>query len=80
MNLFYVIGIIIIYLLTVFLARYFNKKTYEYNNFSPRWWLLWLIPFYNIVWFAIIYITQTNVFPQLKFNNRLWKQFTGKNW
>ena len=50
------------------------------NNFSLRWWLLLLIPFYNIVWFAIIYITQTNVFPQLKFNNRLWKQFTGKNW
>ena len=72
--------IIIIYLFTVFLARHFNKKIYKYDNFSPKWWGLWLIPFYNIIWFAIIYITQTNVFPQLKFNNRLWKQFTGKNW
>lgn len=68
-------AIILAYIISIFIARYLNKRSYEINDkCTPIWVGFWFIPIVNVVFFLSVTVTDY-IKGSIKGN---W--FTGKNW
>jgi hypothetical protein len=62
--------ILCVYIVTVFIARYFNMILYKKGVVSSALWVIWFVPLAGPLTYIIIYIAFSS--------NKNW--FTGKNW
>lgn len=69
-----ILTILIIYIISIFISRQWNKILYKYDSQFTPVYQLWFIPFFNIIFVLIAscYIMANKI----KLNNT----FTGKNW
>jgi hypothetical protein len=64
--------IISLYIVSVFLARYFNMKTYQIDDCYPVTTLLWFIPFLGLASWLFLFLMESSE------NQSNW--FSGKDW
>lgn len=69
------LSILIIYIISIFISRQWNKILYKYDSQYEPFYQLWFIPLLNILMMLIA--TFNHIFNHIKpFDNN----FTGKNW
>lgn len=69
--------IIIIYILNIFISRYFNKLSYKLDKKEKKLWETWFIPILGpIVWIII----HSNLCEKKYKKENRGNWFTGKNW
>lgn len=66
--------IIVAYVSSVFIARWFNKMSFKIDKYIPIFPFIWLIPLVGMLAYLVMFLKTL-----LKVNERSnW--FTGKNW
>lgn len=68
--------VIISYILSIFLARWFNYLMFITDKDLVPKPIIWFIPFVNII-MTFIFLISALLLEYIKFN---WDWFNGKNW
>lgn len=69
--------IIIIYIITIFISRYFNYLMFKSKHNLEPVPFIWFIPILNLITILIYFIISVN---NICTKSNIYKSFTGKNW
>lgn len=69
-----ILTILIIYIISIFISRQWNKILYKYDSQCTPWCQMWFIPVFNIIIPFIIVIEM--IYEKIKTSSN----FTGENW